>query len=272
MQKRIKKEIEGIAQGVYDYMSTDLGKDRILNPSGTPPIMEVDWKPKLFVMNIHDRINIHIKNVLKSSDVVQRFEAVKTEIASFYEKVSSDLSDMENGWIVVEPDKTKVSADTEIDDTNISTASVVGVLLVTSPMWLPLLAAGIGLTVAFVGLTIALSPIAIPFLTFLNRDARKRKIIDEEYNNRRESVRSLICNELEVNCGYVLNRLIDKVAIDMLPKRIQALQKMIQQLSKSRKKILENRELLEYLSKKLKVMEESATELKICLIRQKGLS
>lgn len=272
MQKRIKKEIEGIAQGIYDYMSTDLGKDRILNPPGKLPIMKVDWKPKFFVKNLNERIDLHIKHVLKSSDVMQRFEAVKKEIASFYEKVSSDLSDMENGWIVVEPDRTEVSADTEVDDTNISTASVVGVVLATSPLWLPLLAAGIGLAVAFVGITIALSPIAIPFLKFLGRDTRKRKVIDEEYNNRRESVRSLICNELEVNCGYVLNRLIDKVAIDMLPKRMQALQKMIQQLSKSREKILENRKLLEYLSKKLKVMEESATELKIRLIRQRGLS
>lgn len=268
----MKKDIEGIAQGVYDYMSTDLGKDRILNPPDQPPIMEVDWQPQFFAMDINARIDLHIENVLKSSDVMQKFEAVKKEIASFYEKVSSDLSDMEKDWIKVGTDETEFSADTEVADTNISTASVVGVVLATSPLWVPLLAAGIGLAVAFVGLSIALSPVALPLLKFLGRDARKRKVIDEEYNKRRESVRSLICNELEENCGFVMNKLIDKVTKEMLPKRIQALQKMIQQLSKSREEILENQEMLEYISKKLKAMEESATELKICLIRQKGIS
>lgn len=272
MQKKLKKDIEGIAQGVYDYMSTDLGKDRILNPPGRPPILGVDWQPQLFVMDIIERINLHIGNVLNSSDVMQKFEDVKKEAASFYEKVSSDLFDMEKDWIEVGTDETEFSADTEIADTNISTASVVGVVLATSPLWVPLLAAGIGLAVAFVGFSIALSPVALPLLKFLGRDARKRKVIDEEYNKRRESVRSLICNELEVNCGFVMNKLIDKVTQDMLPKRIQALQKMIQQLSKSREEILENQEMLENLSKKLKAMEESVTEIKTCLIRQKGIS
>lgn len=40
--KKNKKEIEDIAQGVYDCMSTDLGKDRILNPPDLPPRMKVE--------------------------------------------------------------------------------------------------------------------------------------------------------------------------------------------------------------------------------------
>lgn len=85
-------------------------------------------------------------------------------------------------------------------------------------------------------------------------------------------MRSLICNGLEVNCAGVMNKLIDKVTKDLLPKRIQALQKLIQQLSESRAEILENQELLKYLSKKQKDIEESLTELKICLTMQKGIS
>lgn len=90
----------------------------------------------------------------------------------------------------------------------------------------------------------------------------KEKKIHEEYKNRRDSVRSLICNEPEVNCGGVMNKFIDKFTKDLLPKRIQALHKLIQQLS----------ELLEYLLKKQKAIEESVAELKICLTRQKGIS
>lgn len=268
----MKNDKEDIAQGVYDYMSTDLGKDRILNPPGRPPIMEVDWQPQLFVMDINERINLHIGNVLNSSDVMQKFEDVETEIVSFYKKVSAVLSDIEKDWMEVGTDETEFSTDTEFADTNISTASVIGVVLASSPLWVPLLAAGIGLAVAFVGISIALSPVAYPLLKLLGRDARKRKVIDEEYNKRRESVRSLICNELEVNCGFVMNKLIDKVTKDMLPKRMQAFQEMIQQLSKSREEILKNWKMLEDLSKKLKAMEESATEIKTCLIRQKGIS
>lgn len=253
-------------------MSTDLGKDKILNPPKHTPIMEVVWQPQVFVADINARINLYVVNVLKSSDVVQIFESVKTDLSSFYQKVSSALSEMENDWIEVGIDEIEFSVNSDVDDSNVSTASVVGVVLATSPLWLPLLAAGVGLAVAFVGLSIALSPVAIPLMKFLGRDARKRKVIDEEYNKRRESVRSLICNELEVNCGCVMKKLIDKVTKDLLPKRIQALEKMIQQLSKSRAEILENRELLEYLSKKLKAMEESATELKLNLTMQKGIS
>lgn len=58
---------------------------------------------------------------------------------------------MENDWIEVGIDDTELSADTEVGDTNNSKASVVGVVLATSPLWLPLLAAGIGIVVAFVG-------------------------------------------------------------------------------------------------------------------------
>lgn len=49
-------------------------------------------------MDINKRINLHVINALKSSDVVPIFETVKRELASFYEKVSCALSDIENDW------------------------------------------------------------------------------------------------------------------------------------------------------------------------------
>lgn len=117
------------------------------------------------------------------------------------------------------------SADTEVAKTNISKTSVVGVALATSPLWLSLMAAGPSLTVVFAGLCFTLGPVAVPLLKFLGRDARKRKIIDEEYNNRLESARSLICNELESNCRCVINKISDKITKYLLPKRLHALQK-----------------------------------------------
>lgn len=68
-QKRIKKVIEDIAQECYDYMSTDEGKDKILNPPGRPPIMEVVWQPRVFAMEIHARVLLYMKHFLESSEV-----------------------------------------------------------------------------------------------------------------------------------------------------------------------------------------------------------
>lgn len=253
-------------------MSTDEGKIQILNPKDRTPIMKCHWQPNFFSEEIHARVMMYVENELKTEDVVQMLETVKKEIASFHDKVSSDLAAMENEWIEVGTDKVKLPAYTNVADKDVSTASVVGVVLATSPLWLTILAAGIGLGITFAGLGFVLSPVVFPTLKILGRDARKKKIIDEEYNKCHESIKSLVSNAFESKYGCVINKLIDKVTEDMLPKRIHSLLKMIEQLCHSRAEILENLESLEYLSKKVKAMEESASELNICLIRQKGMS
>lgn len=240
-------------------MSTDEGKDTILNPPGRPQIMKVVWQPHLFAMEIHARIQLYIEHFLESSDVDEKFVTVKKEIVSFYNKVSSDLSDMEEDWTVVGTFEIECQTDTDAD---ISKASIVGVVLATSPIWLPMAAVGIALVVAFTGLTVALTPLLIPAIQFMGRDARKKKVIDEEYNNCRMSIRSLVTNELESTCGVFINKLIDRITLDLLPKRIQSLEKMIKQLLDNRRQILANQESLGNLSRKVIVIEKSATEFK----------
>lgn len=272
LQNKIKKVIGDKAQECYDYMSTYEGREKILNPEGRLPIMEFDWLRHNFAEIINARVILYVENELKSSDVVQMFETVKNEIALFHEKVSSDISDMEKEWIEVETDKVKFPVYTDIDDTDISLASVAGVVLATSPVWVPVVAAGIAFGIVFAGLGIALGPVAFPTLKFLGRDARKKKIIDEEYNKCHDKIKSVISDAFDSNYGCVINKLIDKVTEDMLPKRINTLHRMIQHLLTSRAQILQNRELLRYLSKKVKAMDESSSELSMCLIRQKGMS
>lgn len=272
LQKRIKEVIGDKAQKCYDYMSTDIGREAILNPEGRAPIMEIDWLRHNFAEIINARVIIYVESELKSSDVVQMFETVKNEIALFHEKVSSDLSEMEKEWIDVEAHKVKCPVNTDIDDTDISLASVAGVVVATSPVWVPALAAGIAFGIAFAGLGIVLGPVAFPTLKFLGRDTRKKKIIDKEYNTCHDKIKSIISDAFESNYGCVINKLIDKVTENMLPKRINALHKMIQQLLTSRAKILQNQKSLRNLSMKVKAMDESSSELSICLIRQKGMS
>lgn len=259
-QKRIKKVIEDIAQECYDYMSTDEGKDKILNPPGRPPIMEVVWQPRVFAMEIHARVLLYMKHFLESSKVNKKIVTEKEEIESFYKKVSSELSDMEEGWTVVRIFKAECLTDTDAIMSKSSMSK--RAILATSPIWLPIAAIGIALGVAFTGLTIAIAPLLVPTMLILGRDTRKKKVIDEEYNNCLMSIRSLVSNELESTCGAFINKLIDRITLDLLPKRIQSLEKMIQQLLENRRQILANQEPLCNLSRKVKVIEKCATEFK----------
>nr|XP_034331421.1 uncharacterized protein LOC105347673 [Crassostrea gigas] len=258
-QKRIKKVIEDIAQECYDYMSTDEGKDKILNPPGRPPIMKVIWQPRQFAMEIHERVLLYIEHFLKSSEVNEKIVTEKEEIESFYKKVSSELSDMEEGWTVIRIIEIECLTDTNAE---MSKASIAGAVLATTPIWLPIAAIGIALGVAFTGITIAISPLLVPTILIMGRDTRKKKVIDEEYNNCLMSIRSLVSNELESTCGAFINKLIDRITLDLLPKRIQSLEKMIQQLLDNRRQILANQEPLCNLSRKVKVIEKCATEFK----------
>lgn len=248
-QKRIKKVIEDIAQECYDYMSTDEGKDKILNPPGRPPIMEVVWQPRQFAMEIHERVLLYIEHFLKSSEVNEKFVTEEEEIESFYKKLSSELSDLEEDWTVIRIFEKDCLTDTNAEMSNTSIARVV---LATSPIWIPIAAIGIALEAPFV----------IPIFLIMGRDTRKKKVIDEEYNKYRMSIRSHISNELESTCGAFINKLIDRITLDLLPKRIQFLEKMIQQLLDNRRQILANQESLCNLSRKVKVIEKSATEFK----------
>lgn len=165
---------------------------------------------------------------------------------------------MEEGWTVVRIFKVECLTDTDA----MSKSSIAGAVLATSPIWLPIAAIGIVLGVAFTGLTIAISPLLVPTILILGRDTRKKKVIDEEYNNCLMSIRSLVSNELESTCGAFINKLIDRITLDLLPKRIQSLEKMIQQLLDNRRQILANQEPLCNLSRKVKVIEKCATEFK----------
>lgn len=254
MRKRTQKAIEDTAQACHDYMLTPAGKDKVLNPLGHKPIMKIDWQPNVFTEKVQERVRMYVSDFLQSKDVLQKFRKIKDDTSSFYQKKSSDLSKMETGWSGGTEDRTSKMPTLSKEDSELSTASFVGIVLATSPLWIPLLATG-------VGLTIAASPIIFPVVKFLGRDKRKEKLIDEEYKRCLSTIQGFICKELESNQGRVIYKLVDKVTDDLILGRIQSLQKMIHQLSKSRREIISNVDTLSYLAKKIKTIEGSATEL-----------
>lgn len=257
MRKKTQKAIEDRAQACYDYMLTPVGKDKVLNPPGHKPIMKIDWQPNVFTEKVQERVRMYVSEYLQTKDVLQKFRKIKDETSSFYQKKSADLSKMETGWTGWTgntEDRTSKMPTLSKEDSELSTASFVGIVLATSPLWIPLLATG-------VGLTISASPIIFPVVKFLGRDKRKEKLIHEEYRRWFSTIQGFICKELESNQGRVIYKLVDKVTDDLILGRIQSLQKMIQQLSKSRREIISNVDTLSDLAKKINIIEGSATEL-----------
>lgn len=261
---KVKKQIEATAQSCYDYMSSDAGKEEILNPEGKKKVSDKAWNPTKFSKRVKKRVCKYIENLLDSEVVKNEFEQIKVETLAYYKKINNEVLCMESDWTDASPKETKVVAKAEVDDDDdISTGSVVGVEVATSPIWIPLLAAGVGLVVAFAG--VALSPVLISLNAFLGRDARKKKVIDEEYEKFKSTVRSTITSHLESNTGAVLTKLIDKVTLELLPRQIQRLEEMLRQIKDSRADILAQRcDLLE-LQSQIRAIEEKTDACMKCV-------
>lgn len=74
-------------------------------------------------------------------------------------------------------------------------------------------------------------------------------------------VRKTVTVQLKTNAGSILEKLIDKVTVQELPKRIGALEEMINQLQNKREKIIAKRHMLESLASNIKDMEEDISQL-----------
>lgn len=259
MQERLSKEIQEIAKTCSDEMSTEEGKEKILNPEGTKSIMKAVKCDQYEVSKIvHERVNLYLKSYLESPDVVKKFTELEGEATSFYEKTSLEIASMEKGW--TEPKTSETSQGNDSTD-DISTASIVGFAIATSPIWLVVLAPIIAVGAVVVGILAAISPFALPVWLYQHRDANKKLLIDNCYNHYQSSIEKLINDELESYHGMLIKTKIEKITEEWLPKRINFLEKMITQLMNSRKEILGNRELILELVSKLNVIKNSANSL-----------
>ncbi|XP_061180806.1 uncharacterized protein LOC133189451 [Saccostrea echinata] len=94
-RQRIESFIEQEANESFKYMSSDIGKERILNPKGWEPIMEVTYVPNKLCDDVRDRINHYINEKVRSPKVVEEFKNIKDEILEFYKEMSSEIEKME---------------------------------------------------------------------------------------------------------------------------------------------------------------------------------
>lgn len=242
--EKTNKTKEVIAQECYTYMSTDAGKEKILNPSGHTPISKVDWSKTDFEKEITSRIDSYVETYLKSDVVMEKYDDIKKAVNSFHDKMDGIILEMESEWIQTRQVKPGLNPGNWL----ISFA-------VTSTMWFAALATGFGIAAAVAAGASFL--VCSLFGWYKKTDVE----IYNEYNKKKATIRKNICKHLDESCGLIINKLVDKVTDDILPKRIETLQIMIRQILETRDKVLANREVLKNLSMKINVMEETVTEL-----------
>lgn len=265
---KTNKFIEDTAKDCYDYMCTEEGKRTILNRKG---LSMLSWNPALYSEHVKTCICLFLDDFLQSEEILNKFHDIRKEALSVYRTIFLELIKMENDWTdgavdnPAELNEMTNGANGGVDEDGIPTSTIVGVAFATSPIWIPLIAAGLGICVGAVGLTLAISPVLLSTMIFLNRDERKKKIIDDEYENYKASVQRLVRNQLKSTYGVVLEKLLDKLITDLLYRRIDTLNKMGQQLLELRQEIQANRDVLVSLAVQVESLEEEATNLQKCL-------
>lgn len=244
--KKNTKAKEDIAQECYDYMSTSAGREKVLNPPDRTPIADVNWGTTDFEKKIEARVYLYVENFLQSDGVLKRYEYIQIEINTFCDQVISDLSRMEKEWIEYFPDTWAFSP------TNV----LLSLGAFTSPVWMAALAVGFGLAAA------ALAGIAFLVGALWGWFTRKTdEEIHYEYNKHLAKIRRKICDHLDKNCGVVIIKPIVKVTEDVLPKKLQTLKTMIEQISETRDKIKANNKRLKVNADKIRNMEDTVTKL-----------
>lgn len=224
--------INKISREVYEYMSSDLGKNRILNPPGCPPINEVP----LFAgpRQINRRVSLFFEDYFQSENVLQQFEKLKEDFLSNFKSISSELIKMENEWI-----KNCIN-DAENDSGC--------VILPDSTSWMSFWE-----RLIFFYRALLLG-------TSFTKERRERNI-NTLYNKCTSAIKDLVYEHLKSNQGNVFTKMVDKVTEDLLPKRISHLEKTITKLLEERDEILGNQKLFNKLAEEVKDFQNSAKNL-----------
>lgn len=251
---KIDKAIEVIVNECFVYMSSESGKEHILNPQCRIPMMDVPWTLGFFSEEIKSRITIYIEAFLQSPDVLQKFDDIKHEMFEFYKRVSVDLSSMEADWTYVK--KHEFSCDKSMEDPFKKFDEL------PLPLKISMLAVSIVIKAAVVVCLLLISP----DLGSMNTDKTKREVIDRVYYANIASIRSQIHQHFKERSGKALNLLVKEMFERWLPNQINFLETMIQELLDSREEILASIESISYLASKLEVMRMSADDLQSTLM------
>lgn len=159
-----------MVQECYDYILTDAGKERVLNPLNRTPISKVNLGSTDFEKEIEARVDLYVGNFVQIGEVFKRYECIQIEINTFYDQVMADLSGMEKEWIEALPDTW------EFSQTDVLVS-------------LGVLSFGFGLTAAvFAGVALIVGTVWGWSTVKTDED------IDYKYNKHKTKIRRKICN------------------------------------------------------------------------------
>nr|XP_022287729.1 uncharacterized protein LOC111100297 [Crassostrea virginica] len=96
LRKRIVLHITTTAETLYGYMSTRIGKEKILNPDGYRAIVDVCDSPEECANEVRRRFGLYIESYLKSDKVVHGFTLIQKDMEIFYKETNLKLNSMQN--------------------------------------------------------------------------------------------------------------------------------------------------------------------------------
>lgn len=244
-------------------MTSEEGKEHILNPSGMVPIVKDSWVPLNFDEKVLDRVNWYYGNFLRSRDVQSKFLNIQEELNSYTRKSCSQLSEFESKWlglgnslfkkIFTVRDYSKIKSFVKSVHDNEYT----GLELIV----------GSFLNIGVAATALAFLPISVPIILLLDRESRKKNIIEKEYNKLMSSFRDEIRNHLNSTCGELLKVMVNKVTEEFLPRRIDHLTELVRQLVTFREENRQKRDLFLRLLQQIKAIEESAANIQEDLLK-----
>lgn len=210
VRKMTKDLEEQTARDAFNYMRTKEGKDKVLNPDGCIPILKVKfWSPTSFSEKVRSRVLLHVSKVMKSDTFVRKFKEIRDMTISFYIETCSKLDEeFENDTehLGRNPNtSTEKSPDSEIHDALFA---------------VPIVLAG------FISLPISIVLAGAYLVVNLSISGTKKSIINDSY----EECVTLVCDTLKQKSCHTLSEIIDKVMLDLFPRRIAAYEERTRQL------------------------------------------
>lgn len=229
-------------------MSSNTGKEKILNPPLKKPISEFDLFSDSTKEKIMNRVTEYVEHYLKSDEVLAKFENIRREFNSFSEKISLDISEMEKEW-------TNNSSSPSIAVEKDSSISFLLYGIITSPFFVTLLAFGVSFPTAILAYGSFILSSAVGWFWKTEID------IDKHYDNCINLVKDKVYEHLKENCADVIYKIVDKVTVVVLPKRINSLNRRIKQAIRSIGEFVADQELLTNLADEVKMMQRSLAQL-----------
>lgn len=220
-------------------MSSDLGKERILNPAKWKPIMKISYAPKKLGQEVENRVAEYIESIVRCPEVIGEFQELKDRILEFCEEMSLEIEKMENEWTGLADVEEKAS----VSEKEQSVMPYIAGAFAT-PILFPMMVAGAAVAVAA-------APLALPLVAIWASNGNKRRIVDEKYDKYKLTIRSSICNALETHYGEAFDRIITNVTQREMQRKIDFIEEILQQLAEHREEILANQERIFILVQKI---------------------